>query len=128
MATFIDNFLRETFGKEEFWDRLTGQFIPEMVKEKIPELMYSWRVWLDDLADINMEEVADTFFEKLTSIMDMVADGDEASIHQLFKNIQGFKWDATITSYIEIFGDHLTRYVIISFHIQTDFQCYSFLV
>ena len=116
METFVKNFLLKTVGNEEFWDRLPQQFIPEMVKEKIPQMMYWLRSWLrendfDDLADINMEDVADTFFEKLTSIMDMIADGEEVSIRQLFKKMQGFKWDKTVTSHIETIGDKLTRFV-----------------
>ena len=116
METFVKNFLLKTVGNEEFWDRLPQQFIPEMVKEKIPQMMYWLRTWLkendfDDLADINMEDVADTFFEKLTSIMNMIADGDAVSIRQLFKKMQGFKWDKTVTSHIETIGDKLTRFV-----------------
>ena len=121
METFVKNFHRKTVGNEKFWNRLTQQFIPVMVKEKIPEMIH----WLMDqlrtllrendfyyLADINIEDVADTIFEKLTSITAMIADGDKASIRQLFKDIRGSKWDETIISYIEIIGDHLTRFVI----------------
>jgi len=113
MDTFNYNFMRETLGKEEFWDRLPQQFIPEMVKETIPMMRDELKNWLeendfDDLADINMEEAADTFFEKLTSIMEMVADGDEASLHQLFEDIRGSKWDEIVISYIETIADKLT--------------------
>ena len=128
METFVKNFHRKTVGNEKFWNRLTQQFIPVMVKEKIPEMIH----WLMDqlrtllrendfdyLADINIEDVADTIFEKLTSITAMIADGDKASIRQLFKDIRGSKWDETIISYIEIIGDHLTRFVIFLLQLST---------
>merc|ERR1711953_196805 len=92
MSTFVDNFLRRTVGSIVFWDRLTdgvGQFIPEM-RNEVLEIVDDFKY---ELPDINMEEVADTFFEKLTSIMSMIADGDEASIRQLFEDIRGSKWD-----------------------------------
>merc|ERR1711953_88792 len=107
MSTFVDNFLRRTVGSIVFWDRLTdgvGQFIPEM-RNEVLEIVDDFKY---ELPDINMEEVADTFFEKLTSIVSMIADGDEASIRQLFEDIRGSKWDEIVTSYIEIIAEELT--------------------
>merc|ERR1711874_9753 len=103
MGRFVDNFLRRTAGSIVFWDRLTGSFITE-VKSEVPGLLD----WMKN-NDLDIENVdVDPIFEKLTSIMSMIADGDEASIRQLFKNIRDSRWDETITYYIEIIGDHLT--------------------
>ena len=56
--------------------------------------------------------------DKLTSIMNMTADGDEASIRELFEDIRGSKWDETVASnFIEIIGAELNRFVIFLFHI-----------
>merc|ERR1719219_241877 len=106
MATFVENFLRRTTGSVVFWDHLTGQFLIEM-KTKISDIMDEFKDYLTDLNTV--EDVAETIFEKLTSIMNMIADGDEDAIHQIFKDIRGSKWDETVTSYIEIIADKLTR-------------------
>jgi len=103
MATFVDNFLRRTAGSIVFWDRLTGQFITEM-KNKIPEMKKK----IPDSVDNVVENLVENFDEHFESYMYMIADGDEDSIRQLFKDIRRSKWDETITSYIEILGDHLT--------------------
>merc|ERR1711953_325526 len=100
MATFVDNFLRRTVGSIVFWDRLTGPFIPEMKNEAL-QIVDDFKY---ELPDINL----DTFFKTLTSIIFMIADGDEASIRQIFKDIRGSKWDETLASYIEIIADELT--------------------
>merc|ERR1711913_9593 len=50
----------------------------------------------------------DPIVDKVFSIMNMIADGDEASIRQLFENIRESGWDETITSYIGSFGYLLT--------------------
>merc|ERR1712203_46291 len=113
MATFVDNFLRRTVGSIVFWDRLTGPFIPEMKNEAL-EIVDDFKY---ELPDINL----DTFFETLTSIIFMIADGDEASIRQIFKDIRGSKWDETVTSYIEITAEELTRFVIFLSHFLTFF-------
>ena len=120
MERFVDNFLRKTFGTEEFWDRLPQQFIPEMVKEKMPRMRNELKSWLkennyDDLADTNLEDAADLFFEKLTSIMAMIAEGDRGSIRELFQDIRGSRWDENVTSYIRIIADKLTRFVKVLF-------------
>merc|ERR1711953_93131 len=103
MATFVDNLLRRTVGSIVFWDRLTGPFIPEMKNEAL-EIVDDFKY---ELPDINL----DTFFETLTSIIFMIADGDEASIRQIFKDIRGSKWDETVTSYIEITAEDI-KYTI----------------
>jgi len=105
MATFLDNFLRRTIGSIVFWDRLTGQFLTEM-KTEISEMMKEFRHILDD---INIEDVADIMFDKLTSIMNMIADGEEASIRQLFQDIRGSGWERTISHLPEIIFDELTN-------------------
>ena len=43
----------------------------------------------------------------MTSIINMVADGDDKSIRQLFEDIRGSEWDETVTSYIGIVGEKL---------------------
>jgi len=106
MVTMADNTLRRTFGSIVFWDRLTGQFIPEM-KNEISDIMDELKDYLVH-NNVDMEDVADTIFVKLTSIMFMVADGDDESIRQLFQDIRRSKWDETVTSYIEIVGEELT--------------------
>merc|ERR1711874_177468 len=103
MATFVENFLRRTVGSIIFWDRLTGQFITEM-KTQILDVM----VELKDFSEFNFEEADNRAFEKLTSIMNMIADGDEASIRQLFEDIRGSKWDEIVTYYIDIIATELT--------------------
>merc|ERR1711953_525688 len=103
MATFVDNLLRRIVGSIVFWDRLTGPFIPEMKNEAL-EIVDDFKY---ELPDINL----DTFFETLTSIIFMIADGDEASIRQIFKDIRGSKWDETVTSYIEITAEDI-KYTI----------------
>jgi len=100
MATFVDNFLRRTVGSILFWDRLTGPFIPAMKNEAL-EIVDDFKY---ELPDINL----DTFFETLTSVIFMIADGDEASIRQIFMDIRGSKWDETVASYIEIIAEELT--------------------
>ena len=111
MTKFAENFLRRTVGSIIFWDRLTGQFITEM-KTQIPDIMDE----LKDFLDIDIEDATNTIFEKLTSIMNMIADGDEVSIRQLFEDIRGSKWDEWLSFYIEIIAEKLTRFVICLFH------------
>merc|ERR1719436_466178 len=52
-----------------------------------------------------------SFFENLSYYMNMIADGDEASIRQLFEELRdprGFQYYETITSYIGFAGNILT--------------------
>ena len=112
-AVIVENFLRRTTGNQLFWDRLTGQFLIEM-KTKISDIMDEFKDYLPDLNTV--EDVAETIFEKLTSIMNMIADGDEDSIRRIFNDIRGSKWDETVTSYIEIIANKLTRFFIFLFH------------
>ena len=111
MESFADNWLRRTLGSIVFWDRLTGQFIPEM-KNEISDIMAEMKDYMEDL---NIEDVADTIFGKLTSIMNMIADGDDKSIRQLFEDIRGSKWDEILTIYIETMAVKLSRLVLDSF-------------
>ena len=114
MEKFVDNFLRRTLGSIVFWDRLTGQFIPEVKTEIMDELK-------DYMEDINMEDMADTILGKLTSIMNMIAAGDDKSIRQLFEDIRGSEWDEAVTSCIKIIADKLTRFVIFLLNIRKYF-------
>merc|ERR1712150_203938 len=45
---------------------------------------------------------------KLTSIMNMIAAGDDKSIRKLFEDIRGSDWDEAVTSYIKIIAHKLT--------------------
>jgi len=110
MTKFAENFLRRTVGSIIFWDRLTGQFITEM-KTQIPDIMDE----LKDFLDIDIEDATNTIFEKLTSIMNMIADGDEASIRQVFEDIRGSKWDEILTSYIDIIATELNSCNLVVF-------------
>ena len=105
MATFVDNFLIETIGNRLFWDRLTGQFLIEM-KNKISEAKKK----IPDMIERKLEEVVDNFDELFELCMSMIANGDEDSIRQIFNDIRGSKWDETVTYYIEIIADKLTRF------------------
>merc|ERR1712173_556039 len=101
-TTFAKNFLRRTTGSIVFWDRLTDQFVTETKTEIKDHLM-------DNLPDTDMEGVADTILDKLTSIMNMTANGDEASIRKLFEDIRGSNWDEAVVSYIaEVIADKLS--------------------
>ena len=113
MVTFVDNFLRRTSGSIVFWDRLTGQFLPEM-KNKIPHIPHM----MNDVVDV--DKFVDHFDELFELFMDMIADGDEASIRQIFDDIRGSKWDEIATSYIQIIAEELTRFEIVLSHIQTE--------
>ena len=110
MVTMADNVLRRTLGSMVFWYGLTSQFIPEM-KNEISDMVDELKDYLVD-NNVDMEDVADTFFKKLTSIMNMVADGDDKSIRQLFEDIRGSKWDETMIYNIGFAGEELTRFVV----------------
>merc|ERR1711953_751434 len=101
MVTFVDNFLRRTSGSIVFWDRLTGQFLPEM-KNKIPHIAHM----MNDVVDV--DKFVDHFDELFELFMSMIADGDEASIRQIFEDIRASKWDEIATSYIQIIAEELT--------------------
>ena len=106
MERFVDNFFRRTAGSIVFWDRLTGEFITE-VKNKLPDLLDWMRDNDVDIANVDIDPIADKVF----SIMNMIADGDQASIRQLFEDIRESEWDERIRSFILFLGDHLTRFV-----------------
>ena len=59
--------------------------------------------------------IRDTSENNIFSLMDKIADGDEAWIRQLFKDIRESKWDEKLTSYIQTMGDEITRFVIFFF-------------
>merc|ERR1719510_1305882 len=63
---------------------------------------------IPDSIDNVVENLVENFDEHFESYMSMIADGDEDSIRQIFRDIRRSKWDETITSYIEIAGYHLT--------------------
>ena len=107
MVTFDLNFLRRTKGSVAFWDRLTGQFLIEM-KNKIPEMKKHIPRMMKDVVD----QFVDHFDELFELFMSMIADGDEASIRQIFEDIRGSKWDEIVTSYIQIIAEELTRFLI----------------
>ena len=65
VARFAENFLFRTIGSIVFLERLTGQFIPEM-RQEISNVSDQMK---DQLMDINIEDVADTFFMELSSII-----------------------------------------------------------
>ena len=106
MATFVEHFLRRSSGSTVFWDRLTGQFLIEM-KNKIPEMKKK----IPDMNNV-VEQFVDYIDELFELFMSMIADGDEDSIRQIFKDIRGSKWTETVTPYIEIIGEELTRFVL----------------
>ena len=110
MVTFDLNFLRRTKGSVAFWDRLTGQFLIEM-KNKIPEMKKEIPHMMND--------VLDKFVDHFERFMSMIADGEEASIRQIFRDIRGSKWDEILISYIEITADNLTRFVKVLSHIKS---------
>jgi len=103
MESFVVNFLRRTIGSIVFWDRLTGPFITEIKNDL--GFLYELR---HNLADIKLEDVADTIFLEMTSIMDMIADGDETSIRRLFQDIRASKWDEAGTYFIRLIASKLT--------------------
>ena len=111
MERFVENFLRRTAGSIVFWDRLTGPFLTEMENlemEKIPELKKKTIT------------VVEEFFENLdqNNIMSMIADGDEVAIRQLFRGIRRSKWDETVSYYIWMIGEYLTRFATFLSEIQ----------
>ena len=74
----------------------------------------------------NIVEKVDYFDELFEHFMSMIADGDEDSIRQIFKDIRGSKWIETVTPYIEIIGEELTRFVLF-FHINI-MQTFSYFL
>ena len=84
----------------------------------------------DGLENLEMEKipelkkktitVVEEFFENLdqNNIMSMIADGDEVAIRQLFRGIRRSKWDETVSYYIWMIGEYLTRFATFLSEIQ----------
>ena len=60
--------------------------------------------------------IRDTSENNIFFLMDKIADGDEAWIRQLFKDIRESEWDKTLISYIQMMADEMTRFVIFLFN------------